>query len=104
MERLEREHCQVQVPEIPQPKTDPVQWTVGDSHLRTFGAQTPFLKERRSSVLELRLPFGHASFIALGECDWPKGATDNVRSLRRRGSVFEQEQEKTECSGLTTSR
>ena len=34
--------------------------------------------------------------IAIGECDWSKGATDNVRSLRRRGSVFEQEHEKNE--------
>jgi len=29
--------------------------TFAPSHLRTFGARTPFLKERRSSVLELRL-------------------------------------------------
>ncbi|MDN7011974.1 hypothetical protein FGW20_02715 [Methanoculleus sp. FWC-SCC3] len=45
-------------------------------------------------------PRGGGQCVAI--CDWPKGATDNVRSLRRRGSVFEQE--KTEGPGLAMVR
>ena len=60
------------------------------------GAQTPLLMERRSA------PLGGGQCVAI--CDWPTGATDNVRSLRRRGSVFEQEQEKTEGLGLAMVR